>query len=163
MAGNVGADLAATLRRIQAAAEGPAVRAAATAAGRAGETATKMALSAQSHQAGTPTPSSPGQPPALISGTLRRSIHRTPTVLLGGGVASTTYGPTVIYGIVQEFGMTIHSKGSWPLRNVATGQAFGQVVTLPARPFMRPTVVKLAESGTLAKLTGTAFQARLLV
>lgn len=56
----------------------------------------KINLSGSSHQYGTPTPARPGTGPAIISGTLRRSVtHSTPTptglaswqakVGLGGG------------------------------------------------------------------------------
>lgn len=162
MSVNAAADLAVTLRRMRARAAGPAVKAAATAAGRGGETATKMALQLTTHSAGTPTPSAPGAPPSKISGQLARSMQRAPTVVAGPGLASSTYGPTVIYGIVQEFGMTITVRSKQVLANTETGQVFGPTVTLPPRPFMRPTAVKFAESGMLAKLAGEAFTAALL-
>lgn len=159
---NVGRELAAVLKRMQVSAQGPAVKAAATAAGRGGETLTKMTLQLSSHAAGDPTPSAPGSPPSKVSGTLARSVHRTPTAVVGAGIAVTEYGPTVIYGIVQEFGMTISVRNARVLYNRDTQQAFGQQVTLPARPFMRPSAVKLAESGKLAELAGKAFQTVLL-
>ncbi|HET9893706.1 MAG TPA: hypothetical protein VFQ44_01985 [Streptosporangiaceae bacterium] len=159
---NVGAEIEMNLKILRRRAAGPSVRSAATAAGRAGETATKMALQLYTHTEGTPTPSPPGSPPAKISGALARSMQRTPTVLPRPGVAESTYGPTAVYGIVHEFGMTIHSTGPWPLRNTATGQVFGRQVTIPQRAFMRPTVAKLAESGFLAEVIAAAFAKSLL-
>ncbi|GAA1030805.1 MULTISPECIES: phage virion morphogenesis protein [Amycolatopsis] len=67
------------------------------------EIAVKDKLRQSSHRRGTPTPSSPGQPPALVSGNLMRSIAvRGPT---GGlGVWGASIGPTAIYGRIQELG-----------------------------------------------------------
>ena len=49
------------------------------------ERETKTALGRTSHRYGTRTPARPGGPPALISGTLRRSItHTRPTPVPGG-------------------------------------------------------------------------------
>jgi phage gpG-like protein len=79
-------------------------------------------LTFHTHPRGTPTPSAPGEPPALISGALRRSekVRRTshgPDVFAGG------VGPTIVYGPIQE-------RGGW------TGR--GHRSYLPPRPFQRP-------------------------
>jgi hypothetical protein len=55
---------------------------------------------------------------------------------------SVIVGPTAPYGIFVNDGTPpheIHSTGSWPLRNRATGQVFGPVVHHPgtqAQPFI---------------------------
>jgi hypothetical protein len=159
---NAAADLAANLRKIRAKAAGPAVRAAATAAGRGGETAVKMALQKSTHSAGTPTPSPPGGIPSKVSGNLARSILRTRSVVIGPGYAVSQIWPLAEYGFVQEFGMTIKVVRKKVLANASTGQVFGPEVTLPPRPFMRPTAVRYAESGKLGQLAGDAFSAALL-
>lgn len=161
MSANAGSEVAARLRLIRDRAARSAPVAAATAAGRTGETAVKVVLTKRTHQAGTPTPSPKGSPPAKISGELARSVQRTPTASIGAGRAETTYGPTVIYGVVQEFGMPITVKRKRVLANVETGQVFGTHVYVPPRPFMRPTTVALIESGMLAKAMTAAFLAAL--
>jgi hypothetical protein len=77
-------------------------------------------LGERSHQAGTPTPSGPGQPPALITGTLRRSIKVTGPDPDGPSGWRGRVGPTAVYGRIQELG------------GVARGR------TLPPRPYLRP-------------------------
>lgn len=44
------------------------------------------------HKYGTKTPASPGGPPALISGTLRRSVTHTPVTLVRMGIWETRIG-----------------------------------------------------------------------
>lgn len=53
------------------------------------------------HKYGTPTPASPGGPPALISGTLRRSVTHTP-VTRGSGGWSMKIGTAV--GVYPPYG-----------------------------------------------------------
>jgi hypothetical protein len=66
------------------------------------EAQAKQNVSTGSHAYGTPTPASEGSGPAVISGTLRRSITHTPTVAAAGawsamvGPAPGMYTP---YGI----------------------------------------------------------------
>jgi hypothetical protein len=56
------------------------------------------------HKKGTPTPSSPGQPPTNITGNLRRSISSS--VKRGFGLSYiATVGPTMIYSRALELGM----------------------------------------------------------
>jgi phage gpG-like protein len=86
------------------------------------ETAIKDQLRKSSHQKRTPTPSSPGSPPSLISGNLMRSIAVDgPSSSLG--VHRAQIGPTAIYGRIQELGG-------------ATGR--GHRTQLPARPYVAP-------------------------
>jgi hypothetical protein len=83
----------------------------------------KRQLGLKSHQAGTETPSEPGEPPALVTGTLRRSIHVEGPHPEGFGGWVVRVGPTVIYGRIQELG----------------GDAGrGHAARLPARPYMKP-------------------------
>ncbi|WP_020658398.1 hypothetical protein [Amycolatopsis benzoatilytica] len=86
----------------------------------------KEELTKASHKRGTPTPSMAGQPPALVSGTLRRSvIVQGPKPTSSAGF-SASIGPTAVYGRIQELGgMAGHSR-------------------LPPRPYMRPAVTKSA-------------------
>lgn len=96
------------------------------------ETKTKEALSEYSHSKGTRTPSPPGRPPAVVSGQLRRSIKVEGPRAIGGGTYEAKIGPTAAYGRIQELGGEI-----W------TG------ATLPARPYLAPTVRALVDSGRL--------------
>lgn len=50
------------------------------------------------HQRGTPTPAAPGTGPAIITGTLRRSIHTRGPYRRGIGTWEAMIGPSVIYG-----------------------------------------------------------------
>lgn len=88
-------------------------------------------LSKYSHQRGTPTPSSPGEPPALITGRLRSSFELAGPTLVGAGIWESKMGPTAPYARIQELG------GS-------TGRS-----TLPARPYLRPAFDAVLHSGRL--------------
>lgn len=80
------------------------------------------------HRYGTPTPARPGGPPALISGTLRRSVTHSP-IVRGGfgwetrvGLASgffPPYGkkrsPSSKYGAALETGLRNGAKYPWLL------------------------------------------------
>ncbi len=68
------------------------------------------------HRRGTPTPASPGTGPAVISGTLRRSLTHTPVIYVGGGWETKVgtgagftppYGntPSSRYGLYLETGL----------------------------------------------------------
>ena len=84
------------------------------------ERAAKLKLTENGeHQAGTPTPSAPGTPPAIITGALRASIKSTKPRRIGFGTYVVLVGPTVKYGRVQELG-----GGN----------------NLPARPYMEPAI-----------------------
>lgn len=76
----------------------------------------------QAHTRDTRTPSRPGEPPAVITGTLRRSIAADP-VRLDGTVAKGAVYPTAVYSRIQELGGI-------------TGR--GHHTRLPARPYMQP-------------------------
>jgi len=106
----------------------------------------KQTLSTSSHPRGTPTPSAPGEPPSLISGTLRRSISITGPIPLGSGRWEAQIGPTAVYGRIQELGGP-------------TGR--GGATELPPRPFVRPAYEKLAATGALTSLYHSAWRAAL--
>lgn len=95
-----------------------------TALARAGhhvEGLVKLELSRTSHKRGTPTPSAPGSPPSLVTGTLRRSIQVEGPQRTGAASWAVRVGPTVVYGPIQE-----------------RGGVAGRGARLPARPYMRP-------------------------
>lgn len=83
---------------------------------------TKLELSRSAHARGTPTPSRPGSPPAVITGTLRRSI-RTRGPRRVGYRWEGFVGPTAAYGRVHELGGP-------------SGR--GLRTHLPPRPYLRP-------------------------
>jgi phage gpG-like protein len=90
----------------------------------------KDALDRASHLARTPTPAAPGEPPAKVTGALRDSVRVTGRVAVLGR-AEARVAPTTSYARVQEL-------GGW------TGA--GHAAYLPARPYLRPTLLKsLAE------------------
>lgn len=87
------------------------------------------------HPPGTPTPSAPGDPPALISGALRRSIKVRRTKR-GPGVYEGRVGPTIVYGRIQELGGRL---GQNPRHGMWRSPGF-----LPPRPYLRPAVFNAA-------------------
>jgi hypothetical protein len=89
--------------------------AAAQAAGHAAEAEIKRQLTRYSHPKGTPTPSPPGEPPAVVTGSLRRSVI---VQTVHGIEPYVDVGPTMVYGRAQELG--------WPDGG------------LPARPYVEP-------------------------
>lgn len=80
----------------------------------------KRMLRRFSHAPGTPTPSPPGQPPALITGALRRSWRATAPRRTRTWTVYAKGGPTAPQSRVQELG--------------------GGPSDLPRRPFHRPAV-----------------------
>jgi phage gpG-like protein len=83
-------------------------------------------LMLQEHPRGTPTPSSPGEPPAMISGTLKASVTVTPVTVSGDGNFEARVGPTAVYARIQELGGTA-----------------GHGAQLPARPYLEPAVAEV--------------------
>lgn len=78
----------------------------------------KLTLRTYTHPPGTPTPSPAGAPPALVTGSLMRSIYSTPTWRVRAGVYRSKVGPTIVYARAQELG--------YPPRG------------LPKRPYQKP-------------------------
>lgn len=111
-----------------------AARKGANAAAHAVESRTKAKLTTSTHRRGTPTPSRPGQPPSLVTGTGRRSVKVIPAVPAGAGAWEAKVGPTAVYMRIQELGG-------------ATGRR--HATTLPPRPYLEPSVRELVASGEL--------------
>lgn len=146
------ADVSARLKEMQA--KVPlATRSAALGMGLLMTAQTKITLTRYSHEEGTPTPSPEGEPPAIISDDLRESIIPLPPVG-SGPVWSVIVGGTVVYARIQELGGDIYPKnsGGW-LANKSTGQVFltpysaKDHVTLPPRPYLKPTAEEIIASG----------------
>lgn len=94
-------------------------------------------LTRYSHERGTPTPAPPGGPPALVSGTLKRSIKGRGPRQVSPGRIQGLVGPTVVYGRIQELGGTITPHGQYLRWHDAAGFAhFARSVTLQPRPYM---------------------------
>ncbi|MEW2164427.1 HK97 gp10 family phage protein [Streptomyces sp. NPDC007084] len=108
------------------------------------EAAIKRMLTTSSHPKGTPTPSNPGDPPSLVTGTLRRSIKVTGPVPAGRGRWVAEIGPTAVYGRIQELGGTA-GRGS----------------ELPPRPYVQPAYEQLVASGTISRAYHLAWRTAL--
>jgi hypothetical protein len=93
-------------------------------------------LSRYYHPPGTPTPSPPGQPPARITGFLRGSLSPTGPAPTGSGYTGRL-GPTAVYSRIQELGGRAGRNHS---------------VTLPPRPYLRPTVRGAVGDGSLRRI-----------
>lgn len=107
-----------------------------------------VTLRRRTHAAGTKTPAAPGQPPALVTGTLRRSAQVVPAVAAGPrAVASVRV--SVIYARIQEKGGVVKVVRKKVLANRRTGQVFGKSVRIPRRPYMTPTLAAVRGSGRL--------------
>jgi hypothetical protein len=112
------------------------------------------------HPPFTKTPSPPGQPPALVTGTLRRSVRVVPAAG-GGAVARSSVAPHTVYARIQEYGGHIYPVRARFLRWVEDGAVhFARHVYLPPRPYMRPTTAEMAADGSLHRAAAAAFQAR---
>lgn len=107
-----------------------------------------VTLRRSSHAAGTPTPSRPGDPPAMVTGKLARSAQVVPAVPMGTRAVSACR-VTAVYARIQSKGGTVTVKRARVLANRSTGQVFGKRVTLPARPYMEPTRDLLLITGRL--------------
>jgi phage gpG-like protein len=92
-------------------------------------------LSRYSHPPNTPTPSPPGEPPARITGHLRGSLSPTGPFPTGEGFGAKL-GPTAVYSRIQELGGRAGRNHS---------------VTLPPRPYMRPTRASVIADGSLRR------------
>jgi hypothetical protein len=87
----------------------------------------KVNASTGAHKRGTPTPARPGTGPAVISGTLRRSLTHSPVIFTGGGW-ETKVGTTV--GFTPPYGRTPANKYGFYLE---TGLRNGSTY-----PFLKP-------------------------
>jgi hypothetical protein len=111
------------------------------------------------HPRGTKTPSPPGQPPALATGTLRRSVRLEPATG-SGPVARASVAPHTVYARIQELGGHIYPVRARALRWTEDGTVhFARHVYLPERPYMRPTRTETVADGTLRRAAIDAFRA----
>ncbi|MER8030745.1 hypothetical protein ABTZ78_17500 [Streptomyces bauhiniae] len=108
------------------------------------EAAIKQMLTTSSHPKNTPTPSAPGEPPSLVTGTLRRSVKVVGPVPAGMGRWLAQVGPTVVYGRVQELGGPV-----------------GRGAELPPRPYVQPAFERLVASGAITRAYHSAWRAAL--
>ncbi len=108
---------------------------------------TDVTLRLFSHPRFTRTPSPPGRPPALVTGTLRRSVRVEPAVPQGPGRAMSSVAPHTVYARIQEVGGDVHVVRA---RVLTDGRSFfGKHVRIPARPYMRPARDDVIADGTL--------------
>ena len=111
---------------------------------------TDVTLRKSTHGKDTTTPAAPGQPPALVSGTLRRSAQIVPAQAAGPrAVAAVRVG--VVYARIQELGGVVHAKRAPYLRfQYPSGQWHTvKSAKIPARPYMKPTRDLLIATGRL--------------
>lgn len=73
------------------------------------ETQAKINASTGAHRYGTPTPASPGAGPAVVSGTLRRSITHQPVIATADGFAALVGAAPGFYPPYPK-----HSRGGGP-------------------------------------------------
>jgi phage gpG-like protein len=109
-----------------------------------------VTLRQTSHPAGTVTTAAPGQPPALVTGTLRRSAQTDPAQE-GGTRATAAVRVSTVYARIQELGGVITVKRAKYLTFQYPAGRWHQVksVRLPPRPYMAPTLHRLEEDGQL--------------
>ncbi|MGW2861957.1 hypothetical protein [Streptomyces sp. NPDC001205] len=104
----------------------------------------KINASVGAHSRGTPTPASPGTGPAVISGTLRRSITHSASVQSGTGWETrvgTGAGITPPYGRTpaSRYGLALETG----LRNGAVYPFLGPAFTFAVR-FAAPAIYRAA-------------------
>lgn len=110
----------------------------------------------------SPTPSAPGEPPAVmtrgLNGSLRESVYRTPAVG-GDGVASAMVSPDTIYAVTQEYGGIHHGDPMWLWSGYIGHKIDKYAVDIPPRPYMSTAVRETIANGALARSAVTAFMA----
>jgi phage gpG-like protein len=124
---------------------------------------TGVTLARAAHAPVTQTPSPPGDPPAIMTGTLRRSI--TCVRGAGGGMhASSLVAPHTIYAATQEWGGVHHGNPHmwlW-LRYIGPEEVrrrgwVKRTVTIPARPYMRPSRDAVIGNGSVQAAGSASF------
>ena len=115
-----------------------------------------VTLRRYTHPPHTKTPSPPGQPPALVTGTLRRSVRVDPAH--GLVVATARVAPHTVYARIQELGGGIYPVRAKFLRWTEDGVThYSKHVRLPARPYMAPAVRETIADGSLSRAAMAAF------
>jgi len=102
-----------------------------------------------SHTRGTFTPSPPGEPPAIVGGALKRSLRLYPAIRTGPSSAQSKVVPLIKYARIQELGGTVHAQDGLLHWKTNGKDHYASSVTLPPRPYMRPTHRKTIEDGRL--------------
>ncbi|WP_214103238.1 hypothetical protein [Acrocarpospora catenulata] len=143
--GDVDADALIVALRAMGDRSSDGARAAADAMALGAEREIKRTLRTTSHPKGAPTPSAPGTPPSLVSGSLRRSVKAGRPRQTGAARWEAKTAPTIVYS-------RIHELGGW------TGR--GHRSYLPPRPYVRPTRARLVASGDLERWANRAFAAK---
>lgn len=150
-----------TRLRDKVAKEGP--RASAYAMARAFHTVVvDETLTRYSHGRGERTDSPPGQPPASVSGALRRSVRLYPAVSTGAYSAQSSVVPLIIYARIQELGGVVVARHTYTGKdgkthpgflawNTGGKMHFARSVRIPPRPYMRPTHKQVIADGRLRK------------
>lgn len=116
-------------------------------------------LAVTRHDPFTFTPSPPGFFPSAISGDLGRSISMSGAGG-GGGRGYARVSSDLIYSAVQEFGHVMHSH-SWrrPMTWYNAGRWWSRhEVTVPPRPYMRPTTIQCIANGSLGDAAARGFE-----
>ena len=88
------------------------------------------------------SPSPPGSPPSLQTGTLRRSIKVTTPESKSATGWTISVGPTAIYGRIQELCGYTGAYDSY----------------LPPRPYLEPSLKKVIDDGSLVACYVTAWR-----
>ena len=119
-----------------------------------------VTLRKTTHGPGEVTTSRPGEPPALVTGTLRRSARIVPAAAAGSRtVAGVRVG--AVYARIQERGGTVTARRKPYLKFQYPAGSWHSVrsVKLPARPYMAPTLAVLLATGRLRGAAGAALAA----
>ncbi len=120
-----------------------------------------------SHPPVTETPSSPGSPPAMMTGRLRGSVAMTGPYG-GGGIGESSVAPHTVYAVTQEYGEVHHAvKGPYMwlwLRyagpaEVARRHWLKETVDIPERSYMRRAVRETIADGSIRRAAEEAFAA----
>jgi hypothetical protein len=122
------------------------------------ERVSRVTLRRYSHSFGTKTDSPPGQPPAWVLGALARSVTSVPGAS-SGMVATARVGPHTIYARLQELGGVVRPHGHPFLRfrGLDGEWVYKRSVTVPARPYMRPTLEDMILDGSLTRAAAERF------
>lgn len=104
------------------------------------------------HPPYTRTTSPPGEPPALVTGTLRRSVRAEPAIATGDWSARSSVAPHTVYARIQELGGHIRPVRAAALRWTEDGQVvFSMHSYLPKRPYMAPARERMVADGSLRR------------
>lgn len=126
-------------------------------------------LESGSHPPVTRTPAPEGRPPAVmpggVNGSLVGSVTRAPASG-GGGIATGSVQPNVIYAATQEWG-SVHQGSPWmwlwvryigPMAVQERGWLRHEV-KIPPRPYMRTAVLELIGTGGMTRSAADTFMA----